>query len=149
MATASGDQLPRVEGTPESTVAGSMASALASRVLGDPYLGHKIRMMAVHAELQEAVALAAFVEYDPFGPDEEYFGIYEYGFYGGDYSPLNLSAYVLYRLAQKGCSDWREALLPRPPPGVYGTPEEIEARHAFAREIARDRDREWREMGAW
>jgi hypothetical protein len=56
------------------------ASALASRVLGDPYLGHKIRMMAVHAELQEAIALAAYVQYYPFEGDfwpQEYFGIYD------------------------------------------------------------------------
>ena len=53
--------------------------------------------------------LAAYVEYFPFGSDcrdEEYFGIYNRGFGFGaaaDDNPLNLSAYVLYRLARKGC----------------------------------------------
>ena len=103
------------------------ASALASRVLGDPYLGRKIRMMAIHAELQQAFSLAAYVHYYPFidypwEEADEYFGYDTEGYWEKIRKPIARTL----------------GNLPRPPPGTYGTPEEIKARREREREFLHD-----------
>ena len=121
-------------------------ATLVNRVLGDPYLGNKIKMYAICAELQEAVNDAAYALHYPFWdmhPDDhhEHFGVYLKPFNGklsememryvpdprnrASYKP---SAFILYRF-HRYSNRYSTEIIPPPPPGTYGTPQEIEALH--------------------
>ena len=118
-------------------------ATLVNHVLGDPYLGKKIKMYAICAELQEAVNHAAYALHYPFvdWPNEfdDHFGVsdanYPYGPYDvPDRASYKPSAFILYRFHRYS------TIIPPPPSGTYGTLEEMEAHHERDRKINAEYD---------
>lgn len=105
-----------------------MRSAVGQQLI-IPRVVQENRKTAVHKELQEAVNDAAYALHYPFT------------WWDMSMNPKKTSAYILYQVnVFRGGN-----CIPPPPPGTYGTPEEVAARLESDQEDRRMREEERRQ----